>query len=100
MKKYSLDKSKIKVLLVEGIHENAVELFRGNGYSDIEYYKEALSDEELTIKLQHTHIIGIRSRQKLTSSLLQRAPKLITAGCFSIGRRSTRCRRDRPSGRG
>jgi len=85
MTKYSLNKSKIKVLLLEGVHENAMEHFRTNGYSNIECYKEALPDEELIAKLQHTHIIGIRSRQKLTRQILQKAPKLIAIGCFSIG---------------
>ena len=85
MKKYSLDKSKIKVLLLEGVHDNAMEYFVENGYKDIECYKEALSDSELLAKLQQTHIIGIRSRQKLTRNLLQKAPKLIAIGCFSIG---------------
>jgi D-3-phosphoglycerate dehydrogenase / 2-oxoglutarate reductase len=85
MKKYSLDKSKIKVLLLEGVHHNAIDYFRKNGYSDIEYYEEALPDDELLAKLQHTHIIGIRSRQKLKENLLKKAPKLIAIGCFSIG---------------
>ena len=85
MKKYSLDKSKIKVLLLEGVHENAIRYFRENGYSDIESYKEALSDKELEEKLAYTHIIGIRSRTELHKKLLKKAPKLITIGCFSIG---------------
>jgi D-3-phosphoglycerate dehydrogenase len=85
MKKYSLDKSKIKVLLLEGIHENAVRYFKENGYSDIEYHKEALGEKELEKKLQQTHIIGIRSRTELSKSILQKAPKLFAIGCFSIG---------------
>ena len=85
MKKYSLDKSKIKVLLLEGVHENAVRYFRENGYTDIESYKEALTDSELEQKLSSTHIIGIRSRTELHKDLLQKAPKLIAIGCFSIG---------------
>jgi D-3-phosphoglycerate dehydrogenase len=85
MKKYSLDKSKIKVLLLEGINENAVLYFRENGYTDIEFHKEALSEKELEKKIQNTHIIGIRSRTELTKSLLQKAPKLFAIGCYSIG---------------
>jgi D-3-phosphoglycerate dehydrogenase len=85
MKKYSLDKSKIKVLLLEGIHENAVRYFQDNGYSDIESLKESLSGRDLEEKLQQVHIIGIRSRTELSKSVLQKAPKLITIGCFSIG---------------
>jgi D-3-phosphoglycerate dehydrogenase len=84
-KKYSLDKSKIKVLLLEGVHENAIRYFNENGYSDIECHKEALSDNELEEKLKKTHIIGIRSRTELRKILLHKAPKLITIGCFSIG---------------
>lgn len=85
MKKYSLDKSRIKVLLLEGIHENAVSYFRENGYSDIECYKAALPENELRQKLQHAHLVGIRSKTELTADILDHAPKLIAAGCFSIG---------------
>ena len=84
-RRYSLDKSKIKVLLLEGIHENAVQCFRENGYSDIEYFKEALSGDKLENKLQQTHIIGIRSRTELRKSLLFKSPRLFAIGCFSIG---------------
>ncbi|HLN54776.1 MAG TPA: phosphoglycerate dehydrogenase [Bacteroidales bacterium] len=85
MKKYSLDKSRIKVLLLEGIHENAVSYFRENGYSDIECHKAALPENELLRKLQNAHLVGIRSRTELTAEVLGLAPKLIAVGCFSIG---------------
>jgi D-3-phosphoglycerate dehydrogenase / 2-oxoglutarate reductase len=85
MKKYSLDKSRIKVLLLEGVHENALRYFRENGYSEIESLKEALSDDELEKKLMQTHIVGIRSRTELRKEILRKAPKLIAIGCFSIG---------------
>lgn len=85
MKRYSLDRSKIKVLLLEGIHENAVKHFQENGYTNIECYKEALSGHDLREKLQHAHIVGIRSRTELTAGVLEQAPKLLTVGCFSIG---------------
>lgn len=85
MKKFSLDKSMINVLLLEGIHENAVNYFHQNGYTNVEWLKEALPENELIEKLKHVHIIGIRSRTELTSEILNAAPKLIAAGCFSIG---------------
>jgi D-3-phosphoglycerate dehydrogenase len=85
MRKFSLDKSKIKVLLLEGIHESALKFFRESGYTDVECLKEALSGEELEKKLLTTHIIGIRSRTELRKECLQKAPKLIAIGCFSIG---------------
>ncbi len=85
MKQYSLDKSKIKVLLLEGIHGNAVQLFRENGYTDIEIHKEALSEKDLIEKISQVHIIGIRSRTELRKDILMHAQKLIAIGCFSIG---------------
>jgi D-3-phosphoglycerate dehydrogenase len=85
MRNFSLDKSKIKVLLLEGIHENANLFFRENGYTDVECLTGALSGEELGKKLQTTHIIGIRSRTELRKSLLVKTPKLFAIGCFSIG---------------
>jgi D-3-phosphoglycerate dehydrogenase len=85
MKKYSLDRSKIKVLLLEGIHENGVKFFRDNGYTNIETHKEAFSGKELEEKLAEAHIVGIRSRTELRADILQKAPKLLAIGCFSIG---------------
>ncbi len=85
MKQYSLDKSKIKVLLLEGIHGNAVQHFRDNGYTDIEIHKEALSEKELIEKVRQVHIIGIRSRTELRKDILRHAQKLVAIGCFSIG---------------
>ncbi len=85
MRSFSLDKSKIKVLLLEGIHENARQFFVENGYTDIECLKEALSGNELEKKLQNTHIIGIRSRTEVRNIHLNKAPKLFAIGCFSIG---------------
>ena len=85
MDRHSLDKSKIKVLLLEGIHENAVRCFKENGYTDIECYKEALSDKTLDEKLLKAHIIGIRSRTEIRSNILIKTPRLIAIGCFSIG---------------
>jgi D-3-phosphoglycerate dehydrogenase len=85
MAKYSLDKNKIKVLLLEGIHENALKHFNENGYSNVEYLKGSLSGRELEEKLRKTHIIGIRSRTELRKEILSRAPKLFAVGCFSIG---------------
>jgi D-3-phosphoglycerate dehydrogenase len=85
MQKYSLDKKKIKVLLLEGIHENAVKYFEENGYTNIDYHKKALDEKDLTKAIKGTHIIGLRSRTQLTSAVLKSAKKLFTVGCYSIG---------------
>ncbi len=85
MTRYSLDKSKIKVLLLEGVDPSAVELFHQAGYSQVEYLKGALDDAELLEKIRDVHFLGIRSRTHLTESVLAQAEKLVAVGCFCIG---------------
>ena len=84
-RKFSLNKSRIKVLMLEGVHENAVSHFKENGYTNIECIKEALSGKDLNEKLQDVHIVGIRSRTELRKVTLAKSPKLFAIGCFSIG---------------
>jgi D-3-phosphoglycerate dehydrogenase len=85
VKKYSLEKDKIKVLLLEGIHNSATEFFKANGYINIESFPNALDDAILKEKLKSANIIGIRSRTQLTEEMLSHAGKLLAVGCFSIG---------------
>jgi D-3-phosphoglycerate dehydrogenase len=84
-KKYSLEKDKIKVLLLEGIHNNAADFFKANGYNNLESYPNALDDALLKEKIKSANIIGIRSRTQLTKEILSNAGKLLAVGCFSIG---------------
>jgi len=83
--KFSLDKEKIRVLLLEGMHQSAVKTFTDTGYTNIEYLKTALDDADLEKKIRDAHIIGIRSRTQLTHEVLKKAKKLFAIGCFSIG---------------
>ncbi len=85
MEKYSLPKDKIKILLLEGLHQSAVQSFKNQGYSNIEYLKTSLSEAELIEKIKDVHFIGIRSRTQLTEKVLHEAGKLVAIGCFCIG---------------
>ena len=85
MGKKSLDKSKIKFLLLEGVHQSAVETLHAAGYENIEYLKTALSEDDLIEKIKDAHFVGLRSRTQLTRRVFDNAPKLIAAGCFCIG---------------
>lgn len=85
MTRYSLDKAKIKVLLLEGVDPSAVELFHQAGYTQVEYLKGALDDAELLEKIRDVHFLGIRSRTHLTEAVLDVAEKLVAVGCFCIG---------------
>ncbi|MEE3607646.1 phosphoglycerate dehydrogenase [Avibacterium paragallinarum] len=83
--KVSLDKSKIKFVLLEGVHKNAVDVLNAAGYTNIEYHKKALEPEELKEVIKDAHFLGIRSRTHLTADILECANKLIAVGCFCIG---------------
>jgi len=85
MQKTSLDKSKIKFLLLEGIHPSALEVLRAAGYTQIESLPGALSDAELQAKLADVHFLGIRSRTQLTAEVFAAASKLVAVGAFCIG---------------
>lgn len=84
-KKYSLDKDKIKVVLLEGIHKSAIRFFKSNGYSNLESLPDTPDDETLKSIIQTANIIGIRSRTQLSRGILSAADKLLAIGCFSIG---------------
>jgi D-3-phosphoglycerate dehydrogenase len=85
MAKNSLDKSKIKFLLLEGLHESAVTSLKDAGYSNIDYHKTALNEDELIEKIKDAHFVGIRSRSQLTAKVFAAAKKLNAVGCFCIG---------------
>lgn len=85
MSKVSLSKDKIKILLLEGVHQSALETLKSNGYSNIEYLKTSLGEADLIEKIADAHFIGIRSRTQLTEKVLAAANKLIAIGCFCIG---------------
>lgn len=74
----------LKVLLLENIHEKAVDLFRSEGF-DVEALKGALKEDELCKKLENVHVLGIRSKTQITQRVLDAAPRLLSLGCFCIG---------------
>ncbi|PCI53049.1 MAG: phosphoglycerate dehydrogenase [Gammaproteobacteria bacterium] len=83
--KNSLAKDKIKILLLEGVHQSALEELKIKGYSNIEYIKTSLSESDLIEKIANVHFIGIRSRTQLNAEVLKHAKKLMAIGCFCIG---------------
>ena len=85
MTQFSLNKDKIKVLLLEGLHPSSLETFTQAGYNNIETIKTSLSEEDLIEKIKDVHFIGIRSRSNLNAKVLAAADKLVAIGCFCIG---------------
>ncbi len=81
----SFDKSKLKILLLEGVHETAVEAFRRAGYSQVELRAGTVPEDELKALLADVHFLGIRSRTHLTEAVFAAAPRLVAVGAFCIG---------------
>ena len=85
MSKVSLAKEKIKILLLEGVHQSAVETLKRNGYSNIDYVRTSLPEVELIERISDVHFVGIRSRTHLNQCVIDAAEKLVAVGCFCIG---------------
>ena len=85
MAKTSLDKSKIKILLLEGVHQSAVDVFEAQGYTNIDKRSSAIPEEELLEIIPNYHILGIRSRTQVNTAVFEKAQRLIALGCFCIG---------------
>lgn len=85
MSKKSLAKEKIRILLLEGLHQSALDTFANSGYTNVESLKTSLPEDELIEKIKDAHFIGIRSRTQISEKVLAAAKKLIGIGCFCIG---------------
>ena len=85
MSNTSLEKSKIRILLLEGVHQSAIDTLNAAGYTNIEYLTHSLGEEELIEKIADAHFVGIRSRTQLTEKVFEAARKLVAVGCFCIG---------------
>ena len=82
--RYSFPRSKLKVLLLENIHPDAVRAFREEGY-DVTTVKGALDEDDLIKALQGVHILGLRSKTNLTAKAVEAADKLMAVAAFCIG---------------
>ena len=80
----SYPKNRIKVLLLENIHPNAIALFKKEGYS-VETYSKSLDEEDLCKKIKDVSFLGIRSKTEITQKIIDAAPKLLVIGAFCIG---------------
>src|ERR1700737_3935692 len=85
MTQTSLEKRKIKILLLEGVHSSALEAFRRDGYTNIECHPKSLPEDKLLASIRHSYFVGIRSATHLTDAIFKQAPRLIGVGCFCIG---------------
>ena len=81
----SYPKEKINILFLENISDVAVKYFNDKGYANVRKLNGALSEEQLIKEIKNVHLVGIRSKTKLTAKVLAAAEKLQAIGCFCIG---------------
>ncbi|GLI76766.1 D-3-phosphoglycerate dehydrogenase 2 [Penicillium ochrochloron] len=74
----------IKVLLLENVNQAGRDILKQQGYQ-VEFLKSSLPEDQLIEKIRDVHVIGIRSKTKLSARVLKEAKNLIVIGCFCIG---------------
>jgi D-3-phosphoglycerate dehydrogenase len=72
------------ILLLEGIHKDAVETFEEERFS-VEYLKKSLAGDALKEKIRNVHVVGVRSKTHISKEILHEAKKLMAIGSFCIG---------------
>ncbi|MDY7084292.1 MAG: phosphoglycerate dehydrogenase [Actinomycetota bacterium] len=78
------DQAKVRVLLLESIHPDAVSRLEAAGY-EVESVRNALDESELIARIPGVHLLGIRSKTKVTAKVLEAAGSLVAIGAFCIG---------------
>ncbi len=83
-KAISYPKNRIKVMLLENIHSDALKILKNEGYN-VSIYSGAMDEDELSEKIKDVSVLGIRSKTQLTKKVLANAQRLIAVGAFCIG---------------
>ncbi len=78
-------KDSIRILLLEGIHPAAEDNFQKNGLKDIATDAASFSEEQLLGMIRDVHVVGIRSKTRITRRIMEASPQLLAVGCFCIG---------------
>ncbi|TDZ28693.1 D-3-phosphoglycerate dehydrogenase 1 [Colletotrichum spinosum] len=78
------DTQDIKILLLENVNQTGKDILTEQGYQ-VEALKTSLPEDQLIEKIRDVHVIGIRSKTKLTEKVLREAKNLLVIGCFCIG---------------
>ncbi len=79
-----IDQAKVRVLLLESIHPDAVSRLEAEGYQ-VESVPNALDEVELVERIRGVQLLGIRSKTRVTAKVLEAADSLVAIGAFCIG---------------
>ncbi len=82
--KTSFPKNKIRVLLLEGPHPEGVARLREETF-DVSVHKGAMSEAELADAIRDVHVLGVRSKTRVTREAIERGKRLLAIGAFCIG---------------
>ena len=82
--RWSYPRARIRILLLENIHPAAVERLHEAGYS-VESLIGALDEDSLIEALQGVHVLGLRSKTRVSARVLEAAPRLMAVAAFCIG---------------
>ena len=81
----SYPKEKINILFLENISKTAAQTFIDAGYTSVKRLSGAMTESELIKEIKNVHLLGIRSKSKITKEVIKNATKLQAIGCFCIG---------------
>ena len=79
-----IDQAKVRVLLLESIHPDAVSRLEAAGFQ-VESVRNALDEAELAERIPGVQLLGIRSKTKVTAKVFEAADSLVAVGAFCIG---------------
>ena len=80
----SYPKNRIKILLLENVHPDALTKLSSDGFT-VETVSKSLSEDELIEKIKDVHVLGIRSKTNVTQKVVDAAEKLMVVSAFCIG---------------
>ena len=80
----SFPKSKIKILLLENVAPSGINKLKEEGFQ-VQTETKALTEAELLDRIEDLHVLGIRSKTKVTEAVLRKAKRLLCVACFCIG---------------
>jgi D-3-phosphoglycerate dehydrogenase / 2-oxoglutarate reductase len=75
---------KIRALLLESIHPDAVARLHAAGCV-VETVPNALDEDELIERVRGVHLLGVRSKTRVTARVLEAGSNLLGVGAFCIG---------------
>ena len=82
--RWSYPRSRMRILLLENVHPAAVERLEAEGYA-VDTVSGALDEDALIARIRGVHVLGVRSKTRVTARVLAAADRLLAIGAFCIG---------------